>query len=91
MNYASNLVCPPPYSRSLVGFALTVLKYRHRTRRRCKPSISLLPVSEFAAKADQTTDQDRPIVNGVQEPPQLKIEIPANRYAPESEAFGRIY
>lgn len=29
----------------------------------------------------QTTDQDRPIVDGVQEPPQLKIEIPANRYA----------
>ncbi|KAJ5599848.1 Phenylalanine--tRNA ligase beta subunit [Penicillium hetheringtonii] len=28
----------------------------------------------------QTTDQDRPIVDGVQEPPQLKIEIPANRY-----------
>ncbi|KAJ5085807.1 Phenylalanine--tRNA ligase beta subunit [Penicillium argentinense] len=25
-------------------------------------------------------DQDRPIVDGVQEPPQLKIEIPANRY-----------
>lgn len=34
-----------------------------------------------AAEASQTTDQDRPIVNGVQEPPQLKIEIPANRYA----------
>lgn len=29
----------------------------------------------------QTTDSDRPIVDGVQEPPQLKIEIPANRYA----------
>ena len=29
----------------------------------------------------QTTDQDRPVVNGVQEPPQLKIEIPANRSA----------
>lgn len=34
-----------------------------------------------AAEISQTTDQDRPIVNGVQEPPQLKIEIPANRYA----------
>lgn len=34
-----------------------------------------------AADTSQTTDQDRPIVNGVQEPPQLKIEIPANRYA----------
>lgn len=33
------------------------------------------------AKPTQTTDQDRPIVDGVQEPPQLKIEIPANRYA----------
>jgi hypothetical protein len=33
------------------------------------------------AKKSQTTDQDRPIVDGVQEPPQLKIEIPANRYA----------
>ncbi|EGE02418.1 phenylalanyl-tRNA synthetase [Trichophyton equinum CBS 127.97] len=29
---------------------------------------------------EDTTDCDRPYVNGVQEPPQLKIEIPANRY-----------
>ncbi|OJJ04079.1 hypothetical protein ASPVEDRAFT_43524 [Aspergillus versicolor CBS 583.65] len=36
---------------------------------------------EFGIELDEdTTDQDRPIVNGVQEPPQLKIEIPANRY-----------
>jgi hypothetical protein len=27
----------------------------------------------------QTTDSDRPIVDGKQEPPQLKIDIPANR------------
>lgn len=31
------------------------------------------------AETSQTTNQDRPIVDGVQEPPQLKIEIPANR------------
>ncbi|KAL9637283.1 MAG: hypothetical protein Q9164_002296 [Protoblastenia rupestris] len=31
---------------------------------------------EFA----QTSNHDRPVVNGKQEPPQLKIEIPANRY-----------
>ncbi|OJJ60185.1 hypothetical protein ASPSYDRAFT_148400 [Aspergillus sydowii CBS 593.65] len=36
---------------------------------------------EFGIELDEdTTDQDRPVVNGVQEPPQLKIEIPANRY-----------
>ncbi|KAJ5973667.1 Phenylalanine--tRNA ligase beta subunit [Penicillium waksmanii] len=36
---------------------------------------------EFGIELDEdTTDQDRPIVDGVQEPPQLKIEIPANRY-----------
>ncbi|KAL3478717.1 hypothetical protein BJX99DRAFT_223633 [Aspergillus californicus] len=36
---------------------------------------------EFGIELDEdTTNQDRPIVNGVQEPPQLKIEIPANRY-----------
>ncbi|KAF2405248.1 phenylalanyl-tRNA synthetase beta chain [Trichodelitschia bisporula] len=36
---------------------------------------------EFGIELDEdTTDSDRPIVNGVQEPPQLKIEIPANRY-----------
>ncbi|RAL09997.1 phenylalanine--tRNA ligase subunit beta [Aspergillus homomorphus CBS 101889] len=36
---------------------------------------------EFGVELDEdTTDQDRPIVNGKQEPPQLKIEIPANRY-----------
>ncbi|KHO00824.1 phenylalanyl-tRNA synthetase, beta subunit [Metarhizium album ARSEF 1941] len=29
---------------------------------------------------DDTEDQDRPIVDGKQEPPQLKIEIGANRY-----------
>ena len=29
---------------------------------------------------EDTEDDERPIVNGVQEPPQLKIEIPANRY-----------
>jgi len=28
----------------------------------------------------QTTDQERPIVDGVRQPPELKIEIPANRY-----------
>ncbi|KAJ5219092.1 Phenylalanine--tRNA ligase beta subunit [Penicillium cinerascens] len=36
---------------------------------------------EFGIELDEdTTDQNRPIVDGVQEPPQLKIEIPANRY-----------
>ncbi|BCS23818.1 phenylalanine--tRNA ligase subunit beta [Aspergillus puulaauensis] len=36
---------------------------------------------EFGIELDEdTTNEDRPIVNGVQEPPQLKIEIPANRY-----------
>ncbi|KAJ5803298.1 Phenylalanine--tRNA ligase beta subunit [Penicillium pulvis] len=36
---------------------------------------------EFGIELDEdTTNSDRPIVNGVQEPPQLKIEIPANRY-----------
>ncbi|UNI21536.1 Phenylalanine--tRNA ligase [Purpureocillium takamizusanense] len=29
---------------------------------------------------EDTEEEERPIVNGVQEPPQLKIEIPANRY-----------
>ncbi|KAL4769325.1 hypothetical protein BDW60DRAFT_195320 [Aspergillus nidulans var. acristatus] len=36
---------------------------------------------EFGIELDEdTTNSDRPIVDGVQEPPQLKIEIPANRY-----------
>lgn len=36
---------------------------------------------EFGIELDEdTTDMKRPIVDGVQEPPQLKIEIPANRY-----------
>ncbi|KAJ5894157.1 Phenylalanine--tRNA ligase beta subunit [Penicillium taxi] len=36
---------------------------------------------EFGIELDEdTTDSDRPIVDGKQEPPQLKIEIPANRY-----------
>lgn len=36
---------------------------------------------EFGIELDEdTTDQKRPIVDGVEEPPQLKIEIPANRY-----------
>ncbi|KAF5864192.1 phenylalanine--tRNA ligase subunit beta [Aspergillus alliaceus] len=36
---------------------------------------------EFGIELDEdTTDSERPIVNGQQEPPQLKIEIPANRY-----------
>ncbi|KAI9837967.1 MAG: hypothetical protein M1819_006121 [Sarea resinae] len=36
---------------------------------------------EFGIELDEdTTNSERPIVNGVQEPPQLKIEIPANRY-----------
>ena len=36
------------------------------------------------AEPKKTTDQDRPIVDGVQEPPQLKLDIPANRYATAS-------
>ncbi|KAI5792435.1 hypothetical protein DFH27DRAFT_503484 [Peziza echinospora] len=36
---------------------------------------------EFGIELDEdTTDLPRPTVMGVQEPPQLKIEIPANRY-----------
>ena len=36
---------------------------------------------DFGIELDEdTTDSVRPIVDGVQEPPQLKIEIPANRY-----------
>jgi phenylalanyl-tRNA synthetase beta chain len=36
---------------------------------------------EFGIELDEdTTNSERPIVNGKQEPPQLKIEIPANRY-----------
>ncbi|KAI0127914.1 phenylalanyl-tRNA synthetase [Xylariales sp. AK1849] len=37
---------------------------------------------EFGIELDEDTENsdDRPIVNGVQEPAQLKIEIPANRY-----------
>ncbi|KAF2101293.1 beta subunit of phenylalanyl-tRNA synthetase [Rhizodiscina lignyota] len=36
---------------------------------------------EFGIELDEdTTNDERPIVDGVQEPPQLKIEIPANRY-----------
>ncbi|KFY36784.1 hypothetical protein V494_04980 [Pseudogymnoascus sp. VKM F-4513 (FW-928)] len=36
---------------------------------------------EFGIELDEdTTDQTRPIVNGKEEAPQLKIEIPANRY-----------
>lgn len=36
---------------------------------------------EFGIELDEdTSNQERPIVNGKQEPAQLKIEIPANRY-----------
>lgn len=36
---------------------------------------------EFGIELDEDTEnEERPIVNGVQTPPQLKIEIPANRY-----------
>ncbi|KAI1330357.1 phenylalanyl-tRNA synthetase [Xylariaceae sp. FL0255] len=36
---------------------------------------------EFGIELDEDTENDeRPIVNGVQAPPELKIEIPANRY-----------
>ncbi|RMZ92240.1 hypothetical protein DV736_g527, partial [Chaetothyriales sp. CBS 134916] len=36
---------------------------------------------DFGIELDEdTTDSERPVVNGVQERPQLKIEIPANRY-----------
>ncbi|KAI0181007.1 phenylalanyl-tRNA synthetase beta chain [Hypoxylon sp. FL1284] len=36
---------------------------------------------EFGIELDDDTEnEERPIVDGVQEPPQLKIEIPANRY-----------
>lgn len=39
-----------------------------------------------AKLAQQTTNTKRPIVDGVEEPPQLKIEIPANRYATGNHA-----
>ncbi|BDD59343.1 phenylalanine--tRNA ligase subunit beta [Monascus purpureus] len=36
---------------------------------------------EFGIELDEdTSNSERPVVNGKQEPPQLKIEIPANRY-----------
>ncbi|PHH62538.1 hypothetical protein CDD81_6924 [Ophiocordyceps australis] len=36
---------------------------------------------EYGLELDEDTEgDDRPIINGVQEPPKLKIEIPANRY-----------
>ena len=36
---------------------------------------------EFGIELDEdTSNTERPIVNGKQEPPQLRIEIPANRY-----------
>ena len=36
---------------------------------------------DYGIELDEDTEEDeRPVVNGVQEPPQLKIEIPANRY-----------
>lgn len=36
---------------------------------------------DFGLELDEdTTDQKRPVVDGVEEPPQLKVEIPANRY-----------
>ena len=36
---------------------------------------------DFGIELDEDTEEEqRPIVDGVQEPPQLKIEIPANRY-----------
>ncbi|KMP08154.1 phenylalanyl-tRNA synthetase beta chain [Coccidioides immitis RMSCC 2394] len=36
---------------------------------------------EFGLELDEdTSNSERPIVNGVQEPPQLKLDIPANRY-----------
>ncbi|KAI5288983.1 phenylalanine--tRNA ligase subunit beta [Ascosphaera aggregata] len=36
---------------------------------------------EFGIELDEDTEHsDRPVVNGVQQPPQLKIDIPANRY-----------
>ncbi|EQL00564.1 hypothetical protein G6O67_002286 [Ophiocordyceps sinensis] len=36
---------------------------------------------DYGIELDEDTEEDeRPVVNGEQEPPQLKIEIPANRY-----------
>ncbi|KAK5072122.1 phenylalanine--tRNA ligase subunit beta [Lithohypha guttulata] len=36
---------------------------------------------DFGIELDEDTEEEqRPVVNGEQEPPQLKIEIPANRY-----------
>ncbi|KAI9897085.1 hypothetical protein N3K66_008107 [Trichothecium roseum] len=36
---------------------------------------------DFGIELDEDTEnEDRPIINGVQEPAQLKVEIPANRY-----------
>ena len=36
---------------------------------------------DFGIELDEdTTNSERPVVDGVREPPQLKIEVPANRY-----------
>lgn len=40
---------------------------------------SLSAMASQSAKDTQTSKSDRPVVNGKQEPAQLKIEIPANR------------
>ena len=51
---------------------------RNRARRRRKATGRKL-LRRRSDREKQTSNQERPIINGKQEPPQLKIEIPANR------------
>lgn len=49
---------------------------------------SLSAMASQSAKDTQTSNSDRPVVNGKQEPAQLKIEIPANRSVGEVSHFA---
>lgn len=49
---------------------------------------SLSTIASQSAKDYQTSTSDRPVVNGKQEPAQLKIEIPANRFVRDVSHFA---
>lgn len=49
---------------------------------------SLSAMASQSTKDTQTSNSDRPVVNGKQEPAQLKIEIPANRSVCEVSHFA---
>jgi hypothetical protein len=51
--------------------------------------ITPLKSKEVLTRYEKTTDTERPIVDGVQEPPQLKIEVAANRYLLTMETLVR--